>query len=306
MLKRRPGITRVQVLIVVVMLFVVIGLVISGVQKQRDAAERTQINNNLKQCALGVHAYHDVYKHFPSASGESVIFGPKRVYSWSILLVPYVEARMDNPIVKEEDGLPVTSDAIPPYQALLDFTTNDWVRVQNFACNLRVFTDSGVDAKFNTNLNGIKWTANTHYHCDTTLGKTFTDGTSVTIMLATRYGFAVEVGKNGTSSDPSHCISMYDVTCGGSSPTGAYFGYTIATGTPHAEDISGGWMRMPTLDQAAASNSFAKCTAMSFTAAGLQVALCDASVRMITPTFSAHAWNTALQPNDGNKPGSDW
>ena len=47
-------------------------------------------------------------------------------------------------------------------------------------------------------------------------------------------------------------------------------------------------------------------TAMSFGVAGLQVALLDGSVRMIAPSVSPNTWNVALQPNDGNPPGSDW
>jgi beta-lactamase regulating signal transducer with metallopeptidase domain len=69
--------------------------------RARAAAQRAQKMNNLKQIALALHVYHDVYKRFPPA----VVKGPKgHPHSWRVMILPYLEQnalfqqyRMDEP-----------------------------------------------------------------------------------------------------------------------------------------------------------------------------------------------------------------
>jgi beta-lactamase regulating signal transducer with metallopeptidase domain len=65
------------------------GLLLPAVAKARDAAQRAQSNNNLKQIALAMHNYADVHKSFPPA----VLLGPdgKTKHSWRIAILPYLE-----------------------------------------------------------------------------------------------------------------------------------------------------------------------------------------------------------------------
>ena len=56
-----------------------------------DAAARTQGANNLKQLALGMHIFHDSLGRLPPAVAYSQ--DGKPLYSWRVLLLPFVEQR---------------------------------------------------------------------------------------------------------------------------------------------------------------------------------------------------------------------
>ncbi len=83
---RHQGFTLIELLVVIAIIGVLIALLLPAVQKVREAANRAQCSNNLKQIALAAHHYHGNCDCFPpgAVSGSSQACA-------LIFLLPYLE-----------------------------------------------------------------------------------------------------------------------------------------------------------------------------------------------------------------------
>ncbi|HJT34711.1 MAG TPA: DUF1559 domain-containing protein [Pirellulales bacterium] len=68
---------------------VLAALLLPAVQGAREAARRSQCTNNLKQIAIAMQNYHDVYGVYPPAYLADS--NGKPMHSWRVLILPFVE-----------------------------------------------------------------------------------------------------------------------------------------------------------------------------------------------------------------------
>jgi prepilin-type N-terminal cleavage/methylation domain-containing protein len=272
-LRRGRGFTLVELLVVIAIIAILIGLLLPAVQKVREAAARTQSQNNLHQLSIAVQSCADanatkmptISGYFP---GNSRVRGGAPAEHGTIFyyMLPYME--QDNVFNTTPDWSWNSSAIVKSYVAPGD---------PSVPSNNLTWSNRGATSY---SANWFVFQGNGNTGSIARFPASFLDGTSNTIVFSERYCICQSIqhiwGEDGQGAGPGS---------DGYSPD--FNNFQVPQAAP----------------------STAACNpsqVQGFSAAGIIVSLGDGSVRMVSSGISGTTWAAALTPAGGEVLGSDW
>jgi len=278
----RRGFTLIELLVVIAIIGILVSLLVSAVQQVREAAARTQCENNIKQLVLATHSFNDEHKYLPLASGYQ---GPAQ---WTgqhssllVQILPYLEQTNLYDLLPP-NGLAdmLAHGPMPPlFHCPADFTTDP----SGFA-----FTDSTLGLSSyaaNVQAFGDQWNGGPIAR----IPNTFPNGTSNVIGFAERYG----------------------------SCQGIYVQWPLGHDDPWSPMFAQSWWYLhgwfsfnPAQTMFQIAPTAAQCNeyfvAQTAHPTAMTVGLMDGHVRGLTDRITPTTYFNALQPGGGASLGSDW
>ncbi len=192
---RLRGFTLVELLVVIAIVGVLVSLLLPAVQAAREAARRTQCQNNLRQIGLALHAYHGNHNELPIGCIDKRIANHNpngRQLSWAARLLPQMESNNLYQQIDFKSGYDSAQNAVagstvvaaylcPSTFRLADDRTGSWMTVSSSGSPALAAMDYGGNygAGFVfPSANGVLLYDRAIAFCE------ITDGTSRTIVVA--------------------------------------------------------------------------------------------------------------------------
>jgi prepilin-type N-terminal cleavage/methylation domain-containing protein/prepilin-type processing-associated H-X9-DG protein len=329
MMRRRLGFTLIELLVVIAIIAILIGLLLPAVQKIREAANRMKCSNNLKQIGLAMHNYESAYQNFPPAAGPLPTLptgfptsGTQRPSTQALILSFLEQANKYNQFNFDYDvhlaaiNQPARTQDVPVYLCPSDPSKAQFVTTDGPMGRCNYFVSIGRTANSfdqDGSVGGVVWQEFTSTQFNTLKNNPgtvriadITDGTSNTAMFS-----EIKRGNNttggartvpwdlqnvGTFTDyltyPTNCnTTNAGVRYAGLQYHRAFIGtsrYTHAVPPNHKNG-----------DCYDSSADRAFLAARSWHAGGVNLLLCDGSVRFVRDSIDLLTWQLMGSRADG-------
>jgi prepilin-type N-terminal cleavage/methylation domain-containing protein/prepilin-type processing-associated H-X9-DG protein len=332
---RRFGFTLIELLVVIAIIAILIGLLLPAVQKIREAANRMKCSNNLKQLGLAAHNFESTYGTLPPGEWTRSTDGGTSRPSLMTVILAYVEqSNKFNQFNFAFDvntaavNAPARQQDVPIFLCPSDpsaaFFTVNGVRVgrTSYFGSIGAMADSRGQAD---NMGGPFYVQSTVLAGETPTGLTIaglTDGTSNTAMFSeVMRGLATSGGTifhttNVQSGDISVAPGLYDGRnvsgCAGGSVAVRiqyvglqYYRGGINHNSFYTHTLPVNWNRKQSSTASQkytcgdASFRRAHIGASSYHSGGVNVGLCDGSVRFVRDSIDFDLWRAVGSRSGG-------
>ena len=315
MWRREEGFTLIELLVVIAIIAILIALLVPAVQKVREAAARTESQNNLKQICLATHAANDVHKKIPPSHGCYPVhangipwsgYKPSRFGTQFYHLLPYIE--QDTVYKSVTDNSWQSPAVIKTYTAPGD---------PSLPAELKTWGNRGA-ASYAANWHVYRggWDEDWQVGGVSSIPRNIPDGTSNTIFIAEKYSICGDPAK-ATGDFYVETIWGEDGQNGG--PRGHNYNQN-ATFLPAFWALRDGrfayvnwqnisdypWNHAELPQMGPPKKLCNPWRVQGFFAGGIQVGLGDGSVRIVNANISQRTWGLAVDPADGLALGTDW
>ena len=320
-MRRRSAFTLVELLVVIAIIGMLIGLLLPAVQKIRDAAARIQCQNNLKQIVLALHNYNDTLGSFPPSRGYPSSFS----FSAHAHLLPFLEQEslyktinFSAPVFDPTNEVPLGT----PLKVFLcpadnDMEVPDGWAATNYRANEGTSLVFGYKKSDPAGVNVNMPPPNGPFFVNSKVRITdIKDGTSNTAAFSEHiigdFSNAIATAKGDTFLPGTHPTTPDEAMadCAAIDWTNLVYQGRSTVGAPWLQGY-----HSTTVYYHSAPPGFRSCmfppnrimtTANSKHTGGVNVGLCDGSVRFVNYAISLTTWRALGTRDEGDLLGNDW